>query len=324
MSLKERAMLSQKLEGITKEKKELSKSLAVTQKENRAAKQQLEELLQEKGVLIKKLENATKEFKSNIKSKKLALAKLEEVTSNVENLKQQLEQVTRDKEILENKLKVLEKEYEKLQERVILSNPQNFSNQEQRPERDVDARNNEEGEECRQNQADNELSSSTEDMKTNLGSVSQTEMDMKKIQVKIKQLEKNLEIFNSKPDIPRGESDLSLSLVGNISESQVKTEDENDFSDYPFTNSPRLRYWGGKAGDVLQTLAAKVNDKVRFLDRIRETGETGPEENSSQESLDEANCSTRIVSSSIAFQNFLKSLQPNMRRQFRTHCDSIF
>lgn len=86
-SLKEHAVLSRKLESVNTEKKELVKELAVAQKENRAAKQQLEELLQEKTALVKKLENATKEFKCNTKTKKVALAKLEEVTNNVEDLR---------------------------------------------------------------------------------------------------------------------------------------------------------------------------------------------------------------------------------------------
>lgn len=47
-SLKEHAMLSKKLEAIAREKRELSKLFTVAQKENRAAKQQLDELLQEK------------------------------------------------------------------------------------------------------------------------------------------------------------------------------------------------------------------------------------------------------------------------------------
>lgn len=47
-SLKEHAMLSRKIEAISREKKELSKQISLFQKENRAAKQQIEELLQEK------------------------------------------------------------------------------------------------------------------------------------------------------------------------------------------------------------------------------------------------------------------------------------
>ncbi|XP_074029782.1 uncharacterized protein [Leptinotarsa decemlineata] len=330
-SLKEHAALSRKLEAITKEKKEVSKLLAVAQKENRAAKKQIEELLQEKGVLIKKLENASKEFKSNIKTKKVALAKLEEVTANVESLKQQLEQATRDKEILENKLKVLGNEYEKLQERLILSNQQNFFNNENRPEREFGE--SEETIESKQGPAGGRenIQLSMKETQNDFESVSQTELDMKKIQVKIKQLERNLENFNNKTEVgfsngEQDESEISLSIIENNSEFQMKTEDDTDFSDYHISNSPRLRLWRGRAGEVIQTLASKVNEKVRFLHNIRESGETELDEYSSQESLDDSRCPTRIVSSSVAFQKFLKGLQPcdNMRRQFESQCDLIF
>lgn len=90
---------------------------------------------------MKRLENATKEFKCNTKTKKFALAKLEETTAAVDDLKQQLEQVTRDKEILENKLRMLECEYEKLQERLILNHGHNFLEyHENTPERDTNGK----------------------------------------------------------------------------------------------------------------------------------------------------------------------------------------
>ncbi|CAH1154282.1 unnamed protein product [Phaedon cochleariae] len=314
--LKERSIISRKLETAGREKKELSKQLTVAQKENRAAKQQMEELLQEKGVLIKKLENATKEFKSNIKTKKYALAKLEEVTTNVDNLKQQLQQVSRDKEILENKLKVLESEYEKLQERFILSNQTNFSgSQEHAAERDMSAtkdRNTAGNSETFNGAGGN--TASTKDSSL----VSQADLDMKKIQVKIQQLEKNLENFNkADPNNQNGaQTESEISLLTNNSDTMRRTEDDTDYSEYYFP-SPRIRFWGGRAGDVIQTLARGMNEKVRFLDNIKERCETEIDEYSSQESLDDIRCPTRMVSSSVAFQNFLKCLQPSdVRRQF--------
>lgn len=47
-SMKERTVLSRKLEAVTKEKRELSKHLTFVQKENRGVKQELDELLVEK------------------------------------------------------------------------------------------------------------------------------------------------------------------------------------------------------------------------------------------------------------------------------------
>lgn len=113
-ALKEHAVLSRKLETVIKEKRELSKQLAIAHKENRAAKQQLEEMLAERAMLLKRLENATKEFKANTKAKKATLGKLEEAEATIEVLKQQLEQMTRDKEVLERKFGVLQEEYERL------------------------------------------------------------------------------------------------------------------------------------------------------------------------------------------------------------------
>lgn len=105
-------------------------------------------------MLVKRLENATKEYKCNTKTKKFALAKLEEATAAVDDLKQQLEQVTRDKEILENKLRMLECEYEKLQERLILNQGHdNFPEfHEHTPERDTNGKDRERP----QNQTENQ------------------------------------------------------------------------------------------------------------------------------------------------------------------------
>ncbi|CAH1999745.1 unnamed protein product [Acanthoscelides obtectus] len=248
-SLKEHAVLSRKLDAITKEKKDIAKLLTTVQKENRAAKQQLEELMQEKAALVKRLENATKEFKSNTKTKKIALQKLDEATANCENLNKQLEQVSRDKEILEGKLKLLEKEYEKLQERVIMSSKTNLDNyQEHTPERDNTMKN---------------ISPHTGHLEVcqdmNLASVSQTEMDMKNIQVKIKQLEKNLENFNTTNPLGyqngEAESEISLSAQGNATDT-ARTEEETDVSEF-FGGGPRFRYWGGRAGDMVML---KVNE----------------------------------------------------------------
>nr|CAI5838357.1 unnamed protein product [Callosobruchus analis] len=195
--------------------------------------------------LVKRLENATKEFKNNTKTKKFALQKLDEATANAENLKKQLEQVTRDKEILEGKLRLLEKEYEKLQERVIMSSKTNLDNYHERtcmPERDSSDK--------RADQAMGHLEVCQ--VKRKLGNSITTEIDMKKIQVKIKQLERNLENFNSSS--PTGlqnveaESEISLSAQGNATDTG-RTEEETDVSDF-FGSSPRFRYWGGRAGDM--------------------------------------------------------------------------
>lgn len=92
-SIKEHALLSRKLETFSKEKRELNKRLSVSLKENNVAKVQIEELMEEKKMLQKRLDNSTKESRLSTKTKKVALAKLEEMSASVDNLKIQLEQV---------------------------------------------------------------------------------------------------------------------------------------------------------------------------------------------------------------------------------------
>lgn len=121
-SLKEHAMLSRKLEAVLREKRELSKQLAIAHKENRAAKQQLEELLSEKTCFLKKLETATKQLKANNKTKKLAFVKLEESQAIIANLKLQLEEVMKEKDVLERKIVGLEEEIERFKVEMEIHN----------------------------------------------------------------------------------------------------------------------------------------------------------------------------------------------------------
>lgn len=121
-SLKEHAMLSRKLETVLREKRELSKQLAIAHKENRAAKQQLDELLSEKTGFLRKLETATKQLKANNKTKKLAFVKLEESQTLIANLKQQLDEVLREKNELERKIISLEEEIDRLKVDLEINN----------------------------------------------------------------------------------------------------------------------------------------------------------------------------------------------------------
>lgn len=235
--MKEQAQMQKRLDLITKDKRELAKQLTMTQKENRAAKQQLEELLQEKFLLHQRLENATTEFKNNTKSKKVALAKLEEVTcktffnlflpmtfyflGNVENLKRQLEQVSRDKEILENKLSILQKEYEKLQERVLLYQSAAETDV-YPPERDTNQEYLKDMDKEKQESNDNSLMVNVfkhidyytnEQLTFQPSSLSQTELDMEKVQMKINALEENLKNYNpytTRLSLPPGKEQDSI------------------------------------------------------------------------------------------------------------------
>ncbi|XP_030766996.1 probable kinetochore protein NDC80 isoform X2 [Sitophilus oryzae] len=324
-SLKEHAVLSRKIDALTKDKREMTKQLTVVQKENRAATQQLEELIEEKATLLKKLETAAKDFKTNTKTKKLALAKLEEVNNNIEDLRQQLEQVTRDKEILEKKLRLLETEYNKLHERYIQAQQNSYrrSHDDNLPERD------ESGSKAQTTVieklsfcADNSIPP-TKTVNV-LASVSQTEFDMKIIQEKIKQLERNLENLNVGCDNfenYRGpdqlESDLSESIIEPTTDSLNRVEgSRSTFSGYSSNNSPRLKYWSEKVSGLIgnshnqfskiHALASRVQEKAKQFGSIKlSEGDSTLEEDSSQS---DERVPKRLVSSSIAFKNFLKSL----------------
>lgn len=107
-SLKEHSALSRRLEHVAREKRDLCRQLVTLQKENRSAKQQLEGLIDEKELLLKRLHCASKEFRDNTKSRKLALAKLEEAEVIITELKEQLKLATSEKDILEQKIKILD------------------------------------------------------------------------------------------------------------------------------------------------------------------------------------------------------------------------
>ncbi|KAL1494610.1 hypothetical protein ABEB36_010181 [Hypothenemus hampei] len=303
-SLTEHAILSRKLDSVIKEKKEISKQLCVAQKENRAAKEQLEELLQEKNSLLKKLDSATKDFKSNTKTKKFALAKLEKVTNNVEELRKKLEQVSRDKEILDKKLKLLENEYNKLHERYISSQEKLLitnGNNENLPERDFNNTLDKQSyfEKFGFNDMENSIPPTIQQTANILASVSQTEFDMKKIQEKIKQLEKNLENLHAQNNefpinnfhIP--ESELSLSVIDNTdSQNKIGDESGTTFSEISNGNSPRIKHWSDKVAELvgknkhqlakIQSLASKMQEKARFLGNIKEHTESAETLDSSE------------------------------------------
>lgn len=74
-----------------------------------------------------------------------------------------------------------------------------------------------------------------------------------------------------------------------------------------------------------------MSDKVRYLHNINEgnfdeSTELDEYDPSGQESIDNIFIPKKIVSSSLAFQNFLRSLQPgdSMRRQFLSQSDIRF
>lgn len=80
----------------------------------------------------------------------------------------------------------------------------------------------------------------------------------------------------------------------------------------------------------IQALATTMHEKVRFLENIKEGREstqgTDVEDISTPESMEDIRQPKRIVSSSAAFQNFLKSLHSSesIKRQFGSQSDLYF
>lgn len=200
-SLKEQTALTRKLENALKERKELSRHLELIYKENSAAKEQLKQLVDEKTILLKRLENVTKELKLSTTTKKVALARVEEVTENFDKLQCQLEQIKRDKEIAEDKFHLLEVEYIKLQDGETKTNGYNHFLC--APERD----------EIEKFEEHNNLAIAD-------STLPQTEFDMQKIKKRITNLEKCLDSFNVvnvKFENVGLESDISSTFLDNDS-----------------------------------------------------------------------------------------------------------
>ncbi|XP_044755406.1 NF-kappa-B essential modulator-like isoform X2 [Coccinella septempunctata] len=343
-SIKEHALLSRKLDAVTKEKRDLNKRLNVSLKENNVAKTQIEELMEEKKALQKRLDNVTKESRLNTKTKKIALAKLEEISASVEDLKGQLEQVTRDKEILQGKLRVLKNEYEKMQERLRLmqlkethrmNEDRETVRQLERAERaEKDGNSNEST-----NEKLNEEQSTAESSQSSLNRIiskesvflpyviSQTELDMKNIQMKILQLEKSMKGFGSRTnileEISRFDEDAEQNLAESINRSSEEAEklDDRLGSVLAKMKATREDLTCKKTYDEIkvQMLRSALKEKIKILENIKERGDessrtgclseattVGDEE--FEMSSEEASSSPRFLSNSQAFQRFLKNI----------------
>ncbi|KAF5272196.1 hypothetical protein FQA39_LY01278 [Lamprigera yunnana] len=116
ISITEHAVVSKKLENVSREKRELARKLKTANRETHAARNQVEQLLSEKCSLLERLQCATKEFRENTKSKKNALAKLEKSQGNVTALMQELDKLKAEKANLEIKIKEIDMENRQLKE----------------------------------------------------------------------------------------------------------------------------------------------------------------------------------------------------------------
>ncbi|KAL3269209.1 hypothetical protein HHI36_008291 [Cryptolaemus montrouzieri] len=344
-SIKEHALLSRKLDSMAKEKRELSKRLTIVQKENQVAKNQLDELMEEKKMLQKKLENATKEFRVNTKTKKVALAKLEEISVTVDDLKRQLEQVTRDKQILQGKLEVLRNEYEQMQDRMRIMQLKEAGRMSEERTMAIEMDKAEKEDNLTATSGDNlseqrsacHSSQSSLDQNVSKESVflpyviSQTEVDMKNIQMKIAQLEKSLKEFSSCSDFRTetvGEMKAELDVKKSLTRPEKVENPEIQVTSSPSSPriiTPRNDVTCRKTYDEIkvQILRSALREKIKILENMKERGDestTGAAseattvEEEFEMSSEECVLSQRIVSNSLAFQKFLKNIGAEAKR----------
>ncbi|XP_045474366.1 intracellular protein transport protein USO1-like isoform X2 [Harmonia axyridis] len=339
-SIKEHALLSRKLDAMAKEKRDLNKRLNVILKENNVAKVEINGLLEDKKILQKRLDSATKEARLNTKTKKVALAKLEEISASVEDLKRQLEQVTRDKEILQGKLHVLRNEYEKLQERLRTMQIREASRMNEVRATNIEIEKAEKDENVAESTnvklndeqltGDNSQSSLNRLMSKESVFlpyvISQTEIDMKNIQMKILQLEKSMKGFDSKTnmleEISRFENDTELDLGSSLNKSSDEAEklDDRLSSVLAKMKATRDDLSNKKTYDEIkvETLRSALKQKIKILETMKERGDESSRTGCMSEattigddefemSSEEAS-SPRFLSNSQAFQKFLKHI----------------
>ncbi|KAF2898381.1 hypothetical protein ILUMI_07784 [Ignelater luminosus] len=247
-SLKEHAALSRKLESVSREKRDLYRQLTIAQKENRAAKQQLEELLAEKSLLVKRLECASREFKLNTKSKRTALAKLEEAQATIARLKQEMEKVMCEKEIIENKFKILDAEHKSLKERLEKFEPPSqdtfISNKVTEPKR--------------------ETGDAPKETKTDFYEISQSQKDVQRVQMRLMNLEKQLDRLKFTNS---GKKEENTSF-------DIKEEHKK---------SPRTRPQSGKSNNKEPTLTDFENDMITLSNLFTSKAETPLEEQNNKD-----------------------------------------
>ncbi|XP_065155630.1 uncharacterized protein [Atheta coriaria] len=102
---KEVVSLNKKLEGLNEEKRNLTRFLAQSEKDNRIIKQKMMEVLRDKNVLLKRLEAATREIRSNTVARQATLGKLEESIQCSNQFKQQIQQMSAEKSELLRRLR---------------------------------------------------------------------------------------------------------------------------------------------------------------------------------------------------------------------------
>ncbi|KAF5282351.1 hypothetical protein FQR65_LT14340 [Abscondita terminalis] len=321
-SIKENATISKKLEAALREKRELCKKLNAINKESTTARQQVDQLLNEKCSLLERLDCASKEFKQNTKSKKAALAKLEESQANVALLMKEVERYQTEKSELENRFKQLDIENQQLKECFY---SENGPNHDEVKSLVIDQ------EKLFNNHKDDVLKNTTDD------NLSQSHKDVQKVQKRLSDLEKSLdklkitnwnkreskkqkiqptkEIFRDPgvnlpiPTIP--ESPLELPLRRPLTTDNLTDEQRQNIlipGDYYCDEfSPKIETKDEICGQKINEFG---DSGTNFLDfrSVKGTEESSIDDDDEDEETYEWDSQGRIISNSPAFQRFLHKM----------------
>ncbi|XP_044271779.1 uncharacterized protein PF11_0207-like [Tribolium madens] len=275
--------IKREMEELEKEKKELSQQLVLAQKENLSARQQIEEYKLETFMMKEKLARTASTLKENLKYKDYASANQEVISRKAHNLELHLKEISRDRDLLRSKLATLEKNYSKLEEKLKLYEKQDSeSNLEQLPEKDV---------------ASKPLTEQSEI------STSDPPADICNFQKKIMELQKSIGTFE--PTKVEFEANSKISV--DLDESSLDTSKENDCevlhqkkADLNVVKQNILNYNAYKA-QMLRPKMKLSNIKERLYSPTDTTGSSSDDNSGPQ----------RIISSTVEFQNFLKTLSAN-------------
>ncbi|KYB25394.1 golgin subfamily A member 5 [Tribolium castaneum] len=276
--------IKKEMEELAKEKDELSQQLVLAQKENLTARQQIEEYKLETFMMKEKLARTASTLKENLKYKDYASANQEVISRKAHNLELHLKEVSRDRDLLRSKLATLEKNYSKLEEKLKLYEKQDSeSNLEQLPEKDI---------------ASKPLTEQSEEIS------SDPPVDICNFQKKIMELQKSIGTFEPTSKIEfQANSKISVDLDESSIDTSKDTDCEGLHQKKAELNEVKqniLNYNAYKA-QMLRPKLKLSNIQERLYSPTDTTGSSSDDNSGPQ----------RIISSTVEFQNFLKTLSAN-------------
>ncbi|CAH1134214.1 unnamed protein product [Ceutorhynchus assimilis] len=323
-SIKEHSYLSRNLVDALKENKELTKQIVVLTNENTIFKKQIRYLFQQREMLTQELELAKVQFQSFLEKSQAVEAKFKQFSDNIENLKKNLVQAFENHKVLEYNLLVSDIEIIKLNSRVtkmLIRWQQPLSSElDYRTKQllEIDDKN---GSYVRKNMAiscGECKKNPTQCTDPNQNAVTRSAMDIMKIKEKLKELEEHFENLASTSDDDNSSRNslepkvtLSGTAIGSLKTNEIQEKlnklEKNArnltrVSDKYDQNSTKSSDDHDNTNTTYATM--EIQDPIRIhLAKCKQFGNmrTGSTPNFIQEPK-------RLVSSSIAFNNFMKNL----------------